>query len=495
MISPRFHRRNLIAGLGGVAIPSLLAPFVPSAARGAVSPPKRILFYFHSMGFLEEYFWPSATETAAVNPGTFTENFTLGESVKALNPWKKKLILLDGINCFGIGVSNVSYRVCDNAHGKGLKMMFTGGKTLGPNGSKPGNARDAECTNDLATGWQPSDGPSLDQVIAARIGSETPFKSLHLSLAAGSGTHRHAFWAGSNQPITAEENPLAAFNRLFGNLTTDTALAAKLRVRRQSVIDLVSGELSRLKERLGASQKIKMESHLSAVRELELRLNVAALNCAKPAAPSGASGAPRVGAPAQAAIRAHMDVIVNAFRCDLTRVGTLQLGHADDGPIPDGQPLERHPAAHSVNDTNPDRLNAISSYRRTDEWYASHLAYLLQKMDAIDEGNGTMLDNTLIVFGTDTQGWLREGGTAHMGTRFPMMLMGGKNHFFKTGRYVKTKIYDIAGASMGKENLPSHHRILVAIAQKFGLGIETFGSLDPALIGNNPGGPLPELSL
>jgi Protein of unknown function (DUF1552) len=495
MIPLRFNRRNLLTGIGGMASPALLAPFVPSAARGATAPPKRILFYFHSMGFLEEYFWPAASQTDAVKPGGFTQNFTLGESLKALEPWKQKMLLVDGINCFGMGASNVTYRICDNAHGKGLKMVFTGGKTLGPNGSKPGNARDAECTNDLATGWQPADGPSLDQVIAARVGRETPFKSLHLSLAAGSGTHRHAFWAGANQPITAEENPLSAFNRLFGNLTTDTALAAKLKVRRQSVIDLVQDELDRLKNRIGASQKIKMDSHLSAVRELELRLTAPVLSCSKPAAPAGVSGGPRVGAPAQAAIRAHMDVIVNAFRCDLTRVGTLQLGNADDGPIPDGQPLERHPAAHSVNDTNPDRVNAINSYRRTDEWYASHLAYLMQKMDAIDEGNGSMLDNTLIVFGTDTQGWLREGGTAHMGTRFPTLFLGGQNHFFKTGRYVKTRIYDIAGGSMGKENLPSHHRVLVAIAQKFGFDIDTFGSLDPALIGNHPGGALPELSL
>ena len=335
----------------------------------------------------------------------------------------------------------------------------------------------------------------MDQVIAARIGRETAFKSLHLSVAACAGTHRHAFWAGPNQPITAEESPLAAFNRLFGNLSTDTALAAKLKGRRQSVIDLVSGELKTLQAKLGASQKIKMQSHLTAMRELELRLNAPVLSCTKPAAPGATAVRPRIGAPAQAAIRAHMDVIVNAFRCDLTRVGTLQLGHADDGPIPEGQPLERHPAAHSVNDTNPDRQNAISSYRRTDEWYASHLAYLLQKMDSIDEGNGSMLDNTLIVFGTDTQGWLREGGQAHMGTRFPIMLMGGQNQFFKTGRYIKTMVYDIAGGSMGKENLPSHHRVLVAIAQKFGLGIDTFGSMDPALIGNHPGGPLPELSL
>ncbi len=491
----RVTRRNVLAGVAGVALPSALLPFVPSAARGQVTPPKRILFYFHSMGFLEEYFWPAKTQTDLVRPGTFTENFTLGESLKALQPWSKKMLMIDGINCFGIGVSNVTYQICDNAHGKGIKMIFTGGKTLGPNGAKPGNSRDAECTNDLATGWQPADGPSLDQVLAARIGRDTAYKSLHLSVAAGTGTHRHAFWAGSNQPITAEENPQAAFTRLFGNLSTDTAQAAKLKARRQSVVDLVRDELNRLNGKLGASQKIKVESHLSAIRDLELRLNVPAPNCSKPNAPAGETGSPRVGQPAQNAIRAHMDVLVNAFRCDLTRIGTLQLGNADDGPIPDGQPLERHPAAHSVNDTNPDRTRAVSSYRRTDEWYASHLAYLLQKMDAIDEGNGTMLDNTLIVFGTDTQGWLRDGGTAHMGNRFPTLLIGGQNHFFKTGRYVKTKVYDIAGGSEGKNSLPSHHRILVAIAQKYGFDISTFGSFDPALLGNVPGGPLPELFL
>jgi len=159
MSSFRLNRRTLLAGVGGLSSPALLSPFVPLMARGAVTPPRRVLFYFHPMGFLEDYFWPTAAEIAAVKPGSYTETFTLGESIKALTPWKNKITLVDGINCFGIGVSNVNYKICDNAHGKGVKMMFTGAKTLGPNGNKPGNPRAEDCTNDLASGWQPADGP------------------------------------------------------------------------------------------------------------------------------------------------------------------------------------------------------------------------------------------------------------------------------------------------------------------------------------------------
>lgn len=349
----------------------------------------------------------------------------------------------------------------DNEHGKGIKMIFTGAKT----------------NNDSLFTAQ---GPSIDHVVAEKIGGETRFRNLVLGVATNSGKHSNAFWAGNGKPVQAEEDVNAAFNRLFANFTggggasADSAKLEEMRLRKQSVIDMIRSDLERVRVKIGASQRDKIDAHLDAVRSLEKRVADASLSgvgCAKPGAPRASDKG--------AQIRAQMDTIVAAFACDLTRVAGLQIGHADGGPTPEG---DRHNTAHS---TGGGSKSAAETYRKQDVWNAAHVLHLLESMSRVKENNGTLLDNTLILFGTDTQGWMRGGGGVHASLRTPMFIAGGSNFAFKTGRHLMVsgawKSTDKNGSN--DKSIPTHHRVLVAVAQKFGVTGNNFGNLDP---GNGP---------
>ncbi|MCG5051809.1 MAG: DUF1552 domain-containing protein [Myxococcales bacterium] len=449
MTNPSFGRRGLLGlGLaGGVA--GGLSTLIPRAARAA-NDPKRLLVIFTSMGWLEEYFWPERRSDTDFGFGSNHANASWA-------PFKNQLIFPDGLNVYGM---HYSMNQPDNEHGKGIKMIFTGAKT----------------NNDSLFTAQ---GPSIDHVVAEKISAGTRFRNIVLGVATNSGKHSNAFWAGNGKPVQAEQDPGAAFNRLFANFNgggsapaPDTAKLEQLRLRKQSVIDMVRADLNRARAKLGASQIDKIDAHLDAVRSLETRVggDVAVgggAGCKKPATPNTSDKAGQ--------IRAQMDTIVAAFACDLTRVAGLQIGHADGGPVPEA---DRHNIAHS---TGGGSKSAAETYRKQDAWNAGHMLHLFQAMSAVKENNGSLLDNTLILFGTDTQGWMRGGGGVHASVRTPMFMVGGGNFAFKTGRHLVVNTGWKANDKNGSNDktIPSHHRVLVAIAQKFGVDGNTFGNLDP----------------
>lgn len=434
-------RRDLLRfGLTGV-----LGSLVPRAAWAA-SDPKRLLVIFTSMGWLEEFFWPMRRSDDDFSFGSDHAN-------AAWAPFTKQLLFLDGLNVHGM---HYALDQPDNEHGKGIKMIFTGAKTN---------------DDSLFT----AQGPSIDHVVAQQIGGSTRFRNVVLGVATGSGKHANAFWSGGGQPVAAEQDVSASFNRLFsgfagGSMPSDAAGRSQARLRKQSVIDMVRADLEATRAKLGPSQRPKIEAHLEAVRSLERRIAddaVVTAGCMKPAEPKPSDKG--------AAIRAHMDTIVAAFSCDLTRVAGLQIGHADGGPTPEG---DRHNTAHS---TGGGSKTAAETYRKQDAWMAGHVLHLFEAMSRVKENNGTLLDNTLVLFGTDTQGWMRGGGGVHASLRTPMFVAGGGNFAFKPGRHLMVSSAWKATERNGSNDktIPSHHRVLVSVAQKFGVNTQTFGNLDP----------------
>jgi hypothetical protein len=203
--------------------------------------------------------------------------------------------------------------------------------------------------------------------------------------------------------------------------------------------------------------------------------------CAKPTLSSG---------PIDASVHAQMDLIVAAFACDMTRSASLQLGICDGG-MDDAVPgVNQHGTAHS---TGPGVTEAtLEDHRKFDRWYAARWAYLLNKLDSIKEGNGTLLDNTLIVFSSDTftqQGVIGNFG-AHGSRRIPMWMAGGGAFAFKTGQAINIEgLGRRAGSTttLAREWV-AHHRLLTSICQAFGMPNESFG-------GNDPGkGVIPQLT-
>lgn len=447
-------RRQLIGSLLGATAGARLLPFLPHAALGADgTAPKRLLVVFHPMGYLERTFWPTATPDGS--------DWSLGATMTALAPFKNKLLYLRGL--MNPGGNWWDYKTVDNEHGLGMGAIFTGS-------------------------WKDGSGtyavtPSIDQVVANALYAQkkTAFKSLALGVdAPGPNGHSSCFFSGPGQPVTPQNDSAAVFASVFKDVqassgSVDTAGLARSQRRGKSVIDAVKADLARVCARIGAAEKDVCDAHLDAVRMMEQRLAtqqpVATAGCVKPAAPAPNG--------LQARFEAQADLATAAFSCDLTRVATIQIGLADGGiePLPG---LNQHDTTHSIDKSlNPDRM---ANHQKFDRWFADRWAYLFGKLAAVKEGNGTLLDNTLVLFGSDTTTSTESEQGAHTFMRFPMWMAGGGNFAFRTGRFINLPQPSVGPNSGGNATINKTwiytNRLLVSVARAFGVDANAFGTLD-----------------
>lgn len=436
-------RRSALKLAGGAAASALL-PFLPVGVRAAESAaPKRLLVVFSPMGYLESSFWPRQTSDGG---------FTLGETMTALNDFKSQLIYPDGLILYG---ASWYFPDDDNEHGSGMAMAFTASKKA-----------------EYAT------GPSIDQVVADHSFAQAPrrFRSLALGVNAPSPSgHTSCFFSGAQKPVNAQNNPSAAFDSLFHGLQLDSSDASTLeRVRRQkqSVIDLVRAELNSACSRIGAQEQEKCAAHLEALRRMETRLQAGGVtSCSKPE--------PKAGGDLAHTVERQMDLISAAFTCDLTRVATLQLGFCDGGldMLPG---INHHDTTHAVGDTKG-AAGPVNDHKAIDRWFADRWAYLLGRLAEVRESNGSLLDNTLVLFGSDTTtNTSYDAWGAHQHWRFPYWLAGGGNFAFRTGRHLN---YAHPQKPDGNQSEAAQwqpaSRLFVSICRAFGIETDTFGNMDP----------------
>jgi hypothetical protein len=342
----------------------------------------------------------------------------------ALEPHKAKLLVLDGIAAksrrFGPG---------GNGHDKGMGHMLTAEKLLvGPSG-----VGEFSHLPDGSAG-----GISIDQAVADRT-TGARFRSLEFGVAATLDTKRQLTsrmcYRGPFQVLPPENDPSQGFRSLFGaGLPAGPAGdAALLRLQRQrkSVLDKVARDLAGLQPRVSAGDRRKLDSHLTALREVETSLvtppagsrGAACSMSAVPARldPLRIDNYPMIG-------RSQMDLLVLALACEVTQVASLQWSTAQSGTrFPWLGIAEYHHAlSHEADDTAVarEKLTAI------DAWYGEQFAYLLKKLDAIDEGNGSLLDHSIVM-------WVNEQGNGdkHSDVDVPHVLAGGRG-LFRTGRLV-----------------------------------------------------------
>jgi hypothetical protein len=268
------------------------------------------------------------------------------------------------------------------------------------------------------------------------------------------------------------------FNEVFGMLETDPVGAAKLKNRRKSVLDVVDKQYEALAPKVGAEDKKKLEQHLDAVRELEKRLDnpgaVLGGSCqiptvGSPLDPKDPNNFPFVGT-------AFMDMLAMALACDITRVVTLQWSAStnnrpypwlqyDDGTGPKAITDDEHNLGHQADDNVVawGKLNVIR------HWYGQQFAYLLSKLAAIPEGDGTMLDNTVVLFASEISRC-----NTHSHKDMPFILAGSGGGYFKTGQYLTF------------DGDRPHNDLLIAIANAMGHPIETWGE-EAYVMGPLPG--------
>lgn len=464
-----FSRRRMLAAIAAAGGVSRLAPFLPNAVYAAGSTPKRILTVFSPMGHLENSFWPTGTGS----------NFTLGETMTALEPYKSKLLYLDGLALYG---PQWYFRNDDNEHAAGGNMVFTGA-------TKKGYAN----------------GPSIEQAVATfqYAKAKTPYRALALGLTTGApNEHSGVFYSKAQTPVTPQNSPVAVFNALFQNFTppmgggggggapAPNPNADRYKKQQQSVLNLVKDDLKRIRALAGRDDQMKVDDHLDGISSLENRLGTGGAppspsmtNTGEIAPPgSVAEGCAKLAKPVTDSLEkiahAQMDLIASAFACDLTRSISLQLGMCD-GSVDAIPNVNQHNSVHAVGERRgqPEDLEDVKKY---DRWYGARWAYLLGRLNSIKEGNGTVLDNTLIVFGSDTTTLQNLELGPHQHHRFPMWLAGGGNFAFKTGQVIK--LPSPSKSPERKEDVAQwvvHHRLLTSICQAFGMPNETFGDLDP----------------
>lgn len=283
-------------------------------------------------------------------------------------------------------------------------------------------------------------GISVDQVAAAKVGHLTRFPSLELGCEGGKngGECDHGYscayqsnlsWRGERAPLAKQINPRAVFDRLVGapqgnGSGEDPARALR---RRKSVLDHVIDDARQLSGSLGANDRRKLDEYLTGLREIETRIAAA-----RPSVKiAGSSFTRPLGIPAdfQEHARLMADLLALAFQSGLTRIATFVFGN--DGSnrsyraigVADGH----HDLSHHGGD--PAKQARIA---RINRYHVDQLAYFLQKLKAIPEGDGTLLDHCMILYGSGIS-----DGNSHLHDDLPILLAGGANGTIKTGRHLR----------------------------------------------------------
>ena len=296
---------------------------------------------------------------------------------------------------------------------------------------------------------------SMDQVAAKRIGHLTPLPSLELGVeppATGVDTNvgytqlygAHISWSTPSTPLTKEINPKAAFDRVFrANSGARGAAAAKDR----SVIDLVLEDAKRLQQKLGKQDQEKLAEYLESVRSVEQRIDFDAKRQRETVRsdPLAEKAIAELGAridaysdPARVSerkgnhtehVRLMLDIMVLAFWSDSTRISTFMFGNAVSSR--NFSFLEGVSGAHHEISHHQNGAEKLEAYKRINQWHLTQYAYMIEKMKGIREGEGTLLDNSMLLFGAGMH-----DGNAHNPHNLPIVLAGRGGGTLATGRTV-----------------------------------------------------------
>ena len=405
----RISRRTVLKGMGTAMALPLLDAMIPEAAAAADSSPLRMAFCFVPNG---------------VNYGQ----------------WKLK----DGEGA----LKNFSYTLSPLKNLRDHVIVFQGltHDKARPNGD--GSGDHARSNTAFLTASQPrkhkSDikaGTSVDQVAAQKIGDKTVLPSLELGIERGrmSGSCDSGYscayssnisWRSATTPNPKECNPAAVFKRLFGDpgqLAKDRERAKKIAYDK-SVLDLVQEDAKRLSKNLGGSDKRKVDEYLESVRQVEKQIQAASSNKKRPEPPKTFKVPTGVPKENRDHLRVMANLMVLAFQTDMTRIATFSFANdSSNRTFPWIGVREGH---HSLSHhkRNKEKLEQI---KKIDRYYVEQFAYLLERMRAVKEGDGCLLDHAMVVYGCAIS-----DGNRHNHEDLPILWGGGANGTVKTGRHL-----------------------------------------------------------
>ena len=405
-------RRTFLKGLSGTAMGlPLLEAMLPQTLAAAKSakisgkPPVRMAFVFFPNGAIMPEWRPCGDG----------EDYYLSKTLEPLEKFKSKFNIFTGL-------------AQDNGRAKG---------------DGPGDH--ARCASTYLTGAHPYKtsgadirvGVSVDQIAADKIGRLTKLPSLELGINRGRNAGNcdsgyscayssNVSWKTETTPLSKEINPRLVFERLFGSGDPDGKIARR-NFYRKSILDLVAEDASKLQQRLGKTDRRKIDEYFTSVREIEQRI-IRADQLAREQRPDDFETPPGIPSDMTEHIRLMYDLMLLAFRTDTTRISTFMLGNA--GSNQTYRMVDVNAGWHSLSHHRNDE-NKMAQIQRIDQYLVTQFAYFLEKLQATKEGEGTLLDNMMIMYGSGLS-----DANRHRHNDLPILVAGRGGNSIKTGRHI-----------------------------------------------------------
>jgi hypothetical protein len=395
-------RRTFLRGIGvTLSLPLLDAmfPAFTATATAAANPARRLGFVYIPMGM-------NPAEWIPEGEGKLT---TLSPSLASLTPFRDHVTVITNTE-----LKDMAYPTGNHAASNAIFLSATRPK------------RTEGSDYELAT--------TVDQIAAKQLGRDTAIPSLELAtdLIAQTGNcdnglacayQNNLSWANATTPLPAEADPRLVFERLFGDGGTAQDRRAELR-RNQSILDWVTADRSRLQKQLGAADRTRLAEYMDTVREVERRIQRAEAQTAESRLPD-LERPSTVPEDWEEHVKLMFDLQVLAFQSDVTRVITFQMAReASTRTYPQiGINEAHHPISHHGN--QPEKLLRLA---KINAYHVSLFAYLVEKLKAAPDGDGTLLDHTVYVLGSGMG-----NPNVHDHTNLPLVLAGGRNG----GRHLK----------------------------------------------------------
>ena len=429
-------RRTVLRGIGAtVALPLLdcMVPALTAISRTAAAPVRRFGIFYVPNGMSMPYWSPKADGPLEAD--------NLPPTLQSAKSFADRILMCGGLNDEAANLVKGG-----GAHARAAGTFLTCVPFRHTNGADVY----AETT--------------MDQIAARELSKETQITSLELGIEPNSmlGTCGGAScaytntisWRTPTTPLPTENDPRAVFELLFGTTGSTDPEARLARMRRdRSILDSVNEALSDLELVIGASDRGKLDEYLDALRDIERRIQMAEQQSARELPVVDQP----VGVPSDYAEHARlmMDLLALAWQTDLTRISTFMLAREISGrAYPEvGVSDSHHPLSHHQDE--PAKLERL---HRINEHHFRQFAYLVEKLAALPEGDGTMLDHTLMLYGTGIS-----DSNTHFYDDLPIALVGGTKAGIKGGRYVRYP-----------EGTPLAN-LWVTVLEKLGMPVEAFG--------------------
>ncbi|MEI9976276.1 MAG: DUF1552 domain-containing protein [Ignavibacteriota bacterium] len=430
-------RRTMLRGAGAaLALPFLdsMLPALKAAKSTTATTPVRLAFVYVPNGIIPGA-WTPKTEGA---------NFEFMRSMKPIEPFRERLVVLSGL-------AQVNGRALGDGAGDHARAGATWLTGVHPKKTEGAGIHA---------------GISADQIAAKELGKTTQFASLEVglespTLAGGCDSgYSCAYsntisWRSETTPNPMEINPRALFERLFGEGdSTDPKSRLKSLKEQGSLLDYITGDLDRMESNLGPRDRTKLTEYLDAIRDVERRIQVAE-------AQNDTMKVPVIERPAgvPADFEEHaklmMDLQVIAFQADLTRVISFMMGREGSDRsyrnigISDGH----HPLTHHQND--PEKIEKVT---QIDTYHANLLAYYLGKLQSTKDGDGNLLDHSMVLYGSSIC-----DGNQHTHHDLPLVLAGGAAGQIKGGRHLRfpkeTPMNNLLVTILDKAKVPTPEKL------------------------------------